>query len=96
MSTDETKKLFTATHDIDDAAFAEAGRLTARGRKVRFVVEIVDDKIVEMRALDADPWAAGWQAYYKHREMVRKYMSYIWPTMGFIWYWLTAESGKKK
>jgi hypothetical protein len=66
---------FTPSADIDDKACVEAARLIERGRKVRFVVKISYGRIVEMKAQDADPWAAGWTLYHEHRQrMMMKWM----------------------
>jgi hypothetical protein len=56
-----TEPVFTAFGDA--AAAAEAYRLVARGRRVRFVVRMYRNQVFCIDALDADPWAAGWQIY---------------------------------
>lgn len=56
----------------DGAAAAEAARLRARGRRVRFLVKLDPvGKVHHVEAVDADPWAAGWTKYYEHDQMWR-------------------------
>lgn len=56
-------RLFATRADSDDVAAVKARDLLNRGRKVRFVTKISKTGYVTVEALDADPWAAGWQLY---------------------------------
>ena len=83
--TPKAVRLFTSNVSQDAVAAVRAKDLIARGRKVRFVVKISAAGHIEIEALDADPWAAGWQMYGQHLAFERNpWMKYVLLSMASL------------